>query len=107
MLTTEHIHQTMLALVAAAQAPRQLILFGSYARGEAKEGSDLDLLLVEDESADIAEETVRLQRVLGRLPVEVDLLVYSEREFEQRRDWCSTPVYWAVREGKVLYDRGQ
>jgi len=36
--------------------------------------------------------------------VGVDLLIYPEAEFEMRRDWCSTPVYWAVREGKVLYE---
>jgi hypothetical protein len=36
--------------------------------------------------------------------VGVDLLLYPEAEFERRREWCSTPVYWAVREGKVLYE---
>jgi uncharacterized protein len=30
--------------------------------------------------------------------------VYSEADFELRKNWCTTPVYWAVREGKVLYD---
>lgn len=25
-------------------------------------------------------------------------------EFDRRRDWASSPVYWASREGRVLYD---
>jgi len=34
--------------VIAVAKPRKVILFGSYARGEAEEDSDLDLLIVED-----------------------------------------------------------
>ena len=32
------------------------------------------------------------------------LLVLDEAEFDKYREWCSTPVYWAAREGKVLYE---
>jgi hypothetical protein len=35
----------------------------------------------------------------------VDLLLMTESEFEKKRDWWTTPVYWAVRQGKVLYER--
>jgi hypothetical protein len=50
---------------------------------------------------------IRLHDVLADLDVSVDVLVYSEAEFDQRRNWCSTPVYWAAREGKVLYEHRQ
>ncbi len=51
-------------------------------------------------------EMIRLGGVLRGLniPVDVDVLVYSEAEIEKRRNWCTTPVYGALREGKVLYD---
>jgi len=32
------------------------------------------------------------------------VLVYSQAEINQQQDACSTAVYWALREGKVLYD---
>lgn len=107
MISEQHIAEIVRKVVAAAHEPLQVILFGSYARGEAKETSDLDLLVVERDTPDIGEELIRLQDAIGHLDVGVDLLVYSDAEFQKRRNWCSTPVYWAVREGKVLYDRRQ
>jgi predicted nucleotidyltransferase len=31
-------------------APRKIVLFGSYARGEAHDGSDIDLMLIKETS---------------------------------------------------------
>jgi len=61
-------------------------------------------MVVEQVVADRALEMLRLQEAIGWIGVDVDVLVYSEAEFEQRRNWCSTPVYWALREGKVMYE---
>ena len=104
MLDQAAIQQAAQRLVAAAQCPLKVILLGSYARGEAGEDSDLDLLLVEKEISDPTGEYLRLRQALGPIGVGVDLLLYSEAEFERRRDWCSTPVYWAIREGEILHE---
>jgi len=104
MLSQTVIQEAAERLIAAAHHPLKLILFGSYARGDAREDSDLDLLLVEKEIPDPTGEYLLLREALGPLGVGVDLLVYAEDEFERRHDWCSTPVFWAVREGRVLYD---
>lgn len=105
MLTPAAIEEVVQRVVLAAHSPSQVVLFGSYARGEAREDSDLDLIVVEREIADIGEEMLRLQDAVGWPGVDVDVLVYSESEYEKRKDWCSTPVYWAAREGKVVYER--
>ena len=107
MLTEQAIKDAVRRVVAAAHNPLKVILFGSYARGNATEFSDLDLIVVERELPDTGAEILRLNDVLTYLDVGVDLLVYSEAEFSKRRDWCSTPVYWAAREGKVLYEHRQ
>ncbi len=105
MLNDKQIQDAVQRLAAVAREPLSIILFGSYARGEANDGSDLDLMVVERETPDVGEEMIRLQDELRDLDVGVDLLVYSQADFDQRRDWCSTPVYWAVREGRVLYEQ--
>jgi predicted nucleotidyltransferase len=48
MISSEQIQQAVERLVAAAN-PSKVILFGSYARGDATEDSDLDLMVIEQE----------------------------------------------------------
>ena len=49
MLTEQAIKDAVRRVVAAAHDPLKVILFGSYARGNATETSDLDLMVVERE----------------------------------------------------------
>jgi uncharacterized protein len=54
-------------LARAAGASARVVLFGSHARGDADEHSDLDFLVVEPEVENGAEESVRLSRELRDL----------------------------------------
>ena len=47
-------------------------------------------------------EMVRLRQVLR--PLRVPVLVCSQADIAQQQESCSTAVYWALREGQVLYD---
>lgn len=58
---------------------------------------------MQESSKDFTKEYVSLRKAIGSIGVGVDLLLISERDYEQRKDWCSSPVYWAHREGKVVY----
>ena len=48
--------------------PVQIILFGSYARGEAHSHSDVDLLVVFSECADKRKTAIEIRRVLRDMP---------------------------------------
>ena len=103
MIDEQTLHEVVERIVAAAQ-PSRVILFGSYGRGDADQDSDLDLMVIERRVDNRGEEMIRLQEAVGNVDVGVDVLVYSEGEVEERRDWCTSPVYWALREGRTLYD---
>ncbi len=87
-----------------ATQPARIIVFGSYGRGDADEGSDLDLLVIEPHIENKAEEYLKLHRAVGLIGVGVDLLVFSRDEFERRCQVPGTLPYWAKKEGKLLYD---
>jgi predicted nucleotidyltransferase len=79
-----------------------IILFGSHARGDAREGSDLDFMVVEPEVKARREEMVRLSEVLRSLQIPVDVLVTSREIYEKWSKAPGTVYYWAAKEGKVL-----
>jgi len=58
--------------------------FGSYARGNSGVGSDLDLLIIV-KSSDKAFERRGLDWNVAELPVPVDVLVYTDDEWESLR----------------------
>lgn len=103
MISEQTIRDAALLLGEAAK-PSRVILFGSYARGDAQESSDLDFLVVEPTLQDKFREMVRLRQVLRPLRVPADVLVCSQADIVQQQDSCSTAVYWALREGRVMYD---
>ena len=104
MLADQSILDAAHRVAAAASCLLRIIVFGSYARGDADDGSDLDLLVIEREVPDKAAEYVRLHRAVGSIGVGVDVLVFSQEEFERRSQVLGTVPYWAMKEGKVLYD---
>jgi uncharacterized protein len=83
--------------------PKRVILFGSYGRNDANQDSDLDIMVIKENVKNRSEEMIRLRRAVGDIGIGVDILVYSEDEVNERRDWCTSPVFWALREGKTLY----
>lgn len=103
MLSEQAIREAVERIVAAAR-PSKVILFGSHARGDPDEGSDLDLLVIEPKLVDRDQEMIRLRDVVGQIGSGVDLLVYSEEEAERRGQVPGTAVYWALKEGRVIYD---
>ena len=103
MLPSDQLNQAAQRLAAAASCPATVIVFGSYARGDATEASDLDLLVVEDELPDKASEYLRLKAAVGRIGVGVDLLLFARSDFDRRCQVPGTLAYWAKKEGRVLH----
>lgn len=102
MIDEQTLQQVVKRIIAVAQ-PSRVILFGSYGRGDADKDSDLDIMVIEPQVDNQYEEMIRLHEAVGNIGTGVDVLVYSEAKIEERKDWCTSPIYWALREGRTLY----
>ena len=96
------------ALLRSAPLGSTVVLFGSYARGTAREQSDLDFLVIEPRVEDALGEMVRLRRALDEIIrpylIPADVLVTSRERFEHWRDTPNTVHHRAFKEGRV-YER--
>lgn len=83
--------------------PRRIVLFGSRARGDAREDSDYDVMveLETDLPTDVAEDVV--YDLLSEDAWSVEVCVYTPGEIRRWQDDVGTIVYDIVREGRVLY----
>ena len=62
--------------------PEKVILFGSYARGDQREGSDVDLLVVMP-ARNVVSQAIRI-RLAVRAPFAMDLIVRTPEQLQQR-----------------------
>jgi predicted nucleotidyltransferase len=95
-------------LVETRYAPDPRILavalFGSFARGDAVPGSDVDLLVLLDRDERRAHE--RIPDLLpGGFPVGIDILPWTRPEFEDRLSRRERLVMLILKEGRILLDR--
>lgn len=89
-------------IVEVAQ-PTRVILFGSHARGDAGAGSDIDLLVVVEETESRRELAIRVLEAMRDLMVDVDVVVATERIMERYGNIPGAIYEVAGSEGTVLY----
>jgi len=105
MAETDQLINEMVSRIRDALNPERIILFGSRARGTARQDSDFDLLVINESDQPRYRRAAPLYTKLASLPVEVNILVYTPLEVAE---WSAVPqafVTRAIREGKVLYER--
>jgi len=98
--------RVMTERIVHAFRPSRVILFGSRGRGTGHEGSDVDLLVVLDECADRREAAVAILRLLSDLVAATDVIVTTPEEIARRGRMPGSVLRSALKEGKVLYERG-
>ncbi len=84
--------------------PSRVVLFGSWARGTAIEGSDVDLLVVMNHVTDKRRAAIEMRRSLGDLPVSKDIVVATHDEIASRGHVVGTVLHAALRDGVVVYE---
>lgn len=95
--------QRIRACLAGTNVERAVV-FGSFARGDADEASDLDLVLIEPTSRPFLERG-REHLPLFRLGVGVDLLVYTPEEYRRLKQQGHPLIERIEREGVTIHAR--
>jgi uncharacterized protein len=103
MVPSDIIRQAVDRFVAQ-DASLKVILFGSQARGEATDNSDIDFLIIKASVKDKIGDMIQFRRALKGLGISADVMVCSQQEIIDWGHLPGTALYWALKEGKVLYD---
>jgi excisionase family DNA binding protein len=85
--------------------PVRIILFGSRARGDARDDSDYDLLVLMDQVERRRETRISIHRSLADLGVPVDIVVATPSDVAAGRRGPRGIVQWAAERGRVVYER--
>jgi len=105
MLDQKTIDAAARVLLSNAPEGSRVILFGSWASGDARPGSDLDFLVIEPSVQDKLLEIFRLRKavqpVFGRHVQPVDLIVMDEARFQQAKDVPNTLAFEAATTGRL------
>ena len=102
--TDEHVQDAVGRLVRAFD-PLRVVVFGSVGRGEARPGSDLDLLVVLAQVENKRATTVAAREALSDLAVAKDVVVTTPEEIGRRGEIVGTVLREALREGRTVYER--
>jgi len=105
MIDEQRIKEVAERIGAAADAER-VVLFGSYARGDASRHSDVDLMVIAESDLPRFKRSRELYQLFRPYPFGMDLVVYTPSEVEEGMQSKVSFVSAILREGKTVYERG-
>lgn len=83
---------------------QKVVLFGSLAKGEISQGTDIDLFIVKSDVPELGVDRIRQLDALVKYRLATDFVVYTPEEVEQRLKLGDPFVKSIIEQGKVLYD---
>ena len=84
---------------------KQIVLFGSRARGTNNEESDYDILVIVDDNIDmraIRKIECNIRKIMASYLIDVDILVRTNQMIEKYRKVSGTVIYEAMKEGVLI-----
>ena len=105
MLTATQIDHIKDIIVEKAD-PLKIILFGSYANGNADDSSDLDILIIKETDLPRPKRAVEIRKHLyGLVDTGKDILVYTPAEIEEWENVKHSFVNTVLTSGQVIYEK--
>lgn len=97
--------ETVVERVAALYDPDRIYVFGSYAKGNATDRSDLDLLVVRPTDLPRSLRGRHVVAVLSSMVFSMDLLFYTPHEVEAELTQPYSLISTIMPTAKVVYSR--
>jgi predicted nucleotidyltransferase len=104
-MINEHDIKKVAKRLGTATNALRVILFGSYARGEAGDNSDVDLMIIAESDLPRYKRSRELYKLFRPYPFGMDLIVYTPQEIEKGKESPVSFVSTILRDGKTLYVR--
>jgi predicted nucleotidyltransferase len=104
MLSQEEIEE-IVSKIVATYGPDKILVFGSYAKGNPTDRSDLDLLVIKDSELPQQLRGQNVRRLFYGSPVPIELQFYSTEEIEDQTRQQFSFLSRIVKSGKELYSR--
>jgi predicted nucleotidyltransferase len=105
------IHELVISLKSSD--PYKIVLFGSYAKGNPREDSDIDIMVILDNN-DVAKtykerlnKYLAIQRLVREInyKIALDILVYSKEEFRIVKNYGNYLIDEIEKTGKIIYEK--
>lgn len=91
--------------IAEFSQPEKIVFFGSYARGDANEHSDIDILVIMESDEPPHKRSVPIYDLLSDYMLAVEVIVRTPEEAARYKDVPSSFIQTILREGVTLYER--
>jgi len=85
--------------------PERIIIFGSYAKGNYHDDSDLDLIIVKQSDLPKNKRGIEIRRLFYGLLIPMDLKIYTPEEFENELKNKYSFLNTAIKDSKTIYER--
>ncbi len=86
----------------SAYEPLRVIMFGSFARNESDDFSDIDLVIIKETEEEFFSRIRKVLQILN-LKVAVDVLVYTPAEIQTMKEQGNALIETVLEEGIVVY----
>jgi len=102
----ENLLQEIVKRIVEAVNPWKIVLFGSWAYGNPQKHSDVDILVVMDNSIKSRHSTAsEVYRALSGLLIPKDIVVTTLNDIEECKDVPQAFITTIIRKGKVIYEK--
>ncbi len=107
MYSKKDIEKAKNTILKAVDA-EQIILFGSYARGDYNKDSDIDLMVIIKEKIDRKEKNKILDKmaiIFFENNLNIDFFIKTKEDIEKYRNMVGTIIKTALEQGRILWKK--